>query len=43
VGFHRVVETDSVKTHVANLRAKLGDPCWIATIRGFGYRFEGVT
>jgi len=43
LGQNSIIETDSVKTHVANLRTKLGDPCWIATVRGFGYRFEGVT
>jgi DNA-binding response OmpR family regulator len=30
-----------VDTHVKNLRAKLGDPGWIETVRGFGYRFAG--
>jgi DNA-binding response OmpR family regulator len=31
----------TVDTHVKNLRAKLGDPGWIETVRGFGYRFAG--
>jgi DNA-binding response OmpR family regulator len=31
----------TVDTHVKNLRAKLGDPDWIQTVRGFGYRFAG--
>lgn len=32
----------TVDTHVKNLRAKLGDPGWIQTVRGFGYRFAGI-
>ena len=32
----------TVDTHIKNLRAKLGDPGWIETVRGFGYRFSGV-
>jgi two-component system phosphate regulon response regulator PhoB len=32
----------TVDTHIKNLRAKLGDPDWIETVRGFGYRFSGV-
>jgi len=31
----------TVDTHVKNLRAKLGDPGWVVTVRGFGYRFAG--
>ncbi len=31
----------TVDTHVKNIRAKLGDPGWIETVRGFGYRFAG--
>ena len=31
-----------VDTHVKNIRAKLGDPGWIETVRGFGYRFSGL-
>ena len=27
-------------THIANVRAKLGSG-WIATVRGYGYRFNG--
>ena len=32
----------TVDTHVKNLRAKLGDPAWIETVRSFGYRFAGT-
>ncbi|MFP4179357.1 MAG: response regulator transcription factor [Spirochaetaceae bacterium] len=32
----------TVDTHIANLRAHLGEGEWIETIRGFGYRFAGV-
>ena len=32
----------TIDTHVKNLRAKLGDPGWIETVRGFGYRFAGT-
>ena len=31
----------TVDTHIANLRAKLGDVEWIETVRGYGYRFAG--
>jgi DNA-binding response OmpR family regulator len=31
----------TVDTHIKNLRSKLGDPGWIETVRGFGYRFAG--
>lgn len=31
----------TVDTHIKNIRAKLGDPAWIETVRGFGYRFSG--
>lgn len=31
----------TIDTHVKNLRAKLGDPGWVETVRGFGYRFAG--
>lgn len=30
----------TVDTHIANVRAKLGSG-WIATVRGYGYRFNG--
>jgi DNA-binding response OmpR family regulator len=33
----------TVDTHIKNLRAKLGDAGWIETVRGFGYRFSGVS
>jgi DNA-binding response OmpR family regulator len=32
----------TIDTHIKNLRKKLGSPGWIETVRGFGYRFEGV-
>ncbi len=35
-GYDRIVDT-----HVKNLRAKLGNPGWIETVRGYGYRFAG--
>lgn len=31
----------TVDTHIKNLRAKLGRPDWIETVRGYGYRFAG--
>lgn len=31
----------TIDTHVKNLRAKLGDPGWVETVRGYGYRFAG--
>jgi DNA-binding response OmpR family regulator len=31
----------TIDTHVKNIRAKLGEPGWIETVRGFGYRFAG--
>jgi DNA-binding response OmpR family regulator len=31
----------TIDTHVKNIRAKLGAPGWIETVRGFGYRFAG--
>jgi len=33
----------TIDTHIKNLRAKLGTGEWIATVRGFGYRFDGTT
>lgn len=42
LGYDTGVETRTADTHLKNLRRKLGDPGWIATVRGFGYRFEGV-
>jgi DNA-binding response OmpR family regulator len=30
----------AVDTHIKNLRAKLGNPSWIETVRGYGYRFS---
>jgi len=32
----------TVRWHIKNLRAKLGDAGWIETVRGFGYRFSGI-
>jgi DNA-binding response OmpR family regulator len=32
----------TVDTHIKNLRAKLDNPGWIETVRGFGYRFSGT-
>ena len=32
--------TKTLNVHVASLRAKLGDPGWIETVRGVGYRFR---
>lgn len=29
----------TVDTHIANIRAALGNASWIETVRGFGYRF----
>jgi DNA-binding response OmpR family regulator len=31
----------TVDTHIKNLRAKLLNPDWIETVRGYGYRFAG--
>jgi two-component system phosphate regulon response regulator PhoB len=31
----------TINTHIKNLRAKLGNTEWIATVRGFGYKFVG--
>lgn len=31
----------TVDAHVKYLRVELGDPGWIETVRGFGYRFAG--
>jgi two-component system, OmpR family, response regulator RegX3 len=32
--------TKTLDVHVASLRRKLGNPAWITTLRGIGYRFE---
>ena len=32
--------TKTLDVHIASLRKKLGDPTWITTIRGVGYRLE---
>ena len=32
--------TKTLDVHVASLRRKLGDPRWIETVRGVGYRFS---
>jgi two-component system response regulator RegX3 len=33
--------TKTLDVHMASLRKKLGDPGWITTIRGVGFRLEG--
>lgn len=33
----------TIDTHVKNIRAKLGVAEWIETVRGYGYRFRGVS
>jgi DNA-binding response OmpR family regulator len=30
----------TVDTHIASIRAQLGNPEWIETVRGYGYRFS---
>ena len=32
--------TKTLDVHVASLRRKLGDPAWIATVRGVGFRLQ---
>jgi DNA-binding response OmpR family regulator len=32
--------TKTLDVHVASLRRKLGDPAWITTLRGVGYRLD---
>src|SRR4029079_4372481 len=32
--------TKTLDVHVASLRRKLGDPRWIETVRGFGFRLQ---
>jgi two-component system, OmpR family, response regulator RegX3 len=32
--------TKTLDVHVASLRRKLGDPGWVVTVRGVGFRFE---
>ena len=32
----------TIDTHIKNIRHKLGKGNWIETVRGFGYRFNGV-
>lgn len=32
----------TIDTHIKNIRAKLADPAWIETVRGYGYRFTGI-
>ncbi|MCU1428829.1 MAG: transcriptional regulator [Actinomycetia bacterium] len=32
--------TKTLDVHIASLRKKLGDPAWISTVRGVGYRFH---
>ena len=33
----------TIDTHVKNIRAKLSYSGWIQTVRGFGYRFSGIS
>jgi DNA-binding response OmpR family regulator len=42
LGYDASVETRSADAHIKNLRGHLGDPRWIETVRGFGYRFVGT-
>ena len=32
--------TKTLDVHIASLRRKLGNPAWIVTLRGVGYRFD---
>ena len=32
--------TKTLDVHIASLRRKLGNPDWIVTLRGVGYRFD---
>jgi DNA-binding response OmpR family regulator len=34
--------TKTLDVHVANLRRKLGDPAWIETVRGVGFRLHAL-
>ncbi len=34
--------TKTLDVHVASLRKKLGDPAWIETVRGVGFRLQAV-
>ncbi len=34
--------TKTIDVHVAALRRKLGDPGWIQTVRGVGFRLRGT-
>ena len=33
----------TIDTHIKNIRHKLGGGDWIETVRGFGYRFNGIS
>jgi len=35
--------TKTLDVHIASLRKKLGDPAWIETVRGVGFRFQDQT
>jgi len=35
--------TKTLDVHVASLRKKLGDPAWIETVRGVGFRLRAQT
>jgi two-component system, OmpR family, response regulator RegX3 len=34
--------TKTLDVHIASLRRKLGNPAWIETVRGIGFRFKAV-
>jgi len=37
---HWYGHTKTIDVHVASLRRKLGDPGWIETVRGVGFRLR---
>jgi len=39
-GYDYFGDTRVVDVHIGHVRQKLGDDCFIETIRGVGYRFE---
>ncbi|MFP4209979.1 MAG: response regulator transcription factor [Alkalispirochaeta sp.] len=43
LGYHFSGSERTVDTHIANIRAALGNSGWIETVRGFGYRFSPGT
>ncbi|MFP4302190.1 MAG: response regulator transcription factor [Spirochaetaceae bacterium] len=40
LGYHFGGSERTIDTHIANIRAALGNSGWIETVRGFGYRFS---